>query len=862
MELQELCLCMLVHFFVHPPATPSVNGRPGNARSTQKELARFILGQLNAPGSVLYPSLPQLFAQLVERLGGIGQELCRQLHAVLTGLATPDDITRLFDAFEVLLVSEDAGPGGPAGVHPSSPLGLFLRRCRLSFRRMPYEAVAALHTSVLKEMEQQAGGAGAPPEEAAALLRRLRQPVAVDALLARRIRELDLTPVADADGSSGAETGGAATGSATPGGGTVSDAALEAALAGMDLPGALQLQLATALKARDFTAAVDALHRAYDYAQAGSGPRARYQHALLALSDLHATFGHTHEALNALSEALGVAQQTGDQAALSHCLVSLHQLAESAPGAPGLPELQPGGGGWRSGGGGGGHTEYLTQLLLSCLSRGTTLRSPQLCAFARLGLVRCAMQHSARELGGECAEALRQLCQQALPLQCARAQQDISRLHHAAALDAVCASPVPGADAPGQAGHNPAMALYSEPSVHAEPGSVGAAAARDAVIQLAGSAHLLQSHAWLTGGSLTLAHLHATIHAACFSRASTAEDSHTATALLLQAVNRKQGLSSAISADAGQEGAPKLVGVGSMDGGDGDAASARTLDQCSKPLIMARLSLKHQAHLSSGQLRHAAMVVDDMACLIPHSPHLEVPLRLEVRNHHVATCLASGRLPEAYECANELFCLACHVGLQVEAMQALFSLAQVHLAAGNTGEALPYVLSTLLHATAWQHDVLAADALLVLVTVWVQLCPSAAPEARQLVQEVIPLVAAAGRHELVVFLPSCLTRPSSVLADAHEVISLVATTGGHELVVFLPSCLTRLSKCSCAQEEVIMLVATAGGHELVVFLPSCLTRPPRVLPCAQQEVIPLVATAGGHELMAKATRWLEVQHGV
>lgn len=106
-----------------------------------------------------------------------------------------------------------------------------------------------------------------------------------------------------------------------------------------------------------FPAAGSCSGRHYDYAQVGEASgeagRGRYQHALLGLSDLHASFGHTHEALNALSEAMSTAQQAGDQASLSRCLASLQRVMAEAPGAPGLP------GGGRL----GAHWEQLLALL-------------------------------------------------------------------------------------------------------------------------------------------------------------------------------------------------------------------------------------------------------------------------------------------------------------------------------------------------------------------------------------------------------------------------------------------------------------------------------------------------------------------
>eukprot|EP00955_Chlamydomonas_euryale_P063861 358807-Chlamydomonas_euryale.AAC.1 len=165
---------------------------------------------------------------------------------------------------------------------------------------MSYNAIAALHADAAAAAA--AAVTGAVPaydsafdehEDTSALLRRVRRPPAVDAVLGRRVQRISLTaPLSAPSALSGAGAssvlgigtrdaprvdvgGGAAHVDAAHSardagdGAAASDAErrLLEALASMDVPGVARLQLAEALQARDFTAAIDALHRHFDYAQ-------------------------------------------------------------------------------------------------------------------------------------------------------------------------------------------------------------------------------------------------------------------------------------------------------------------------------------------------------------------------------------------------------------------------------------------------------------------------------------------------------------------------------------------------------------------------------------------------------------------
>lgn len=74
------------------------------------------------------------------------------------------------------------------------------------------------------------------------------------------------------------------------------------------------------------------------------------------------------------------------------------------------------------------------------------------------------------------------------------------------------------------------------------------------------------------------------------------------------------------------------------------------------------------------------------------------------------------------------------VAVQVEAVQALLTLAHTQLAAHNAAGALRYALSCALHAAAGHQDLVAAEACLLVGHTWLMLAPDQLPEVLLLVQ--------------------------------------------------------------------------------------------------------------------------------
>lgn len=90
----------------------------------------------------------------------------------------------------------------------------------------------------------------------------------------------------------------------------------------------------------------------------------------------------------------------------------------------------------------------------------------------------------------------------------------------------------------------------------------------------------------------------------------------------------------------------------------------------------------------------------------------------------------------------------CAVWLQVQAVEALICMGEIHSAAGNPAGAFPYALNALLHCQLLQTDLLGAKAMLLLAQLWLVLAPGGREFALQLLWDVLPLVVAHGSLDL------------------------------------------------------------------------------------------------------------------
>lgn len=109
--------------------------------------------------------------------------------------------------------------------------------------------------------------------------------------------------------------------------------------AGAAEPVAVAARVRAASLGRTFNVALRSLYELHDLtipraartAASGGGATKPPQQALLALSQLHAQYGHTGRALEALMEAVDVDQGSGDGESLVMCLLQLCAILRAAP---------------------------------------------------------------------------------------------------------------------------------------------------------------------------------------------------------------------------------------------------------------------------------------------------------------------------------------------------------------------------------------------------------------------------------------------------------------------------------------------------------------------------------------------------
>ncbi|KAK9788850.1 hypothetical protein WJX73_007338 [Symbiochloris irregularis] len=230
----------------------------------------------------------------------------------------------------------------------------------------------------------------------------------------------------------------------------------------------------------------------------------RFQSGLVALAALHTRAGHLAQALAALHEAVRTAQQHNDAATLVHALAGLAWLLGRAPlgvdGACGVHRpltLSA------------SHRSHVRLLLQRCLMQATELQMPHLAAFAELDLARLSILH---------------------------------------------ANP-----------HRPPASHVSTVWSRAQHlGTLARAARRVAQLQqltAAGTSRLLQAAAWQGAGNGDLAAAHALTHLACYADTGRLQDRWLAWGHLVAHAGRRLGYAAAeqvlhlVDAEMGATGA-------------------------------------------------------------------------------------------------------------------------------------------------------------------------------------------------------------------------------------------------------------------------------------------------------------------
>ncbi|XP_075518687.1 anaphase-promoting complex subunit 5 isoform X3 [Primulina tabacum] len=144
----KLSICILVQVYA-PPSQISIPF-PFSSVSQHNCLGIFLLSLTKACDSIFEPTLDELTVQLKEIGGVLNHWLSDHLTRRLSSLASPDDLFNFFTDMRGILGGCDSNvmDDDQIMLDPNSIIGMFVRRCLLSFNQMSFEGVCHLLTNI------------------------------------------------------------------------------------------------------------------------------------------------------------------------------------------------------------------------------------------------------------------------------------------------------------------------------------------------------------------------------------------------------------------------------------------------------------------------------------------------------------------------------------------------------------------------------------------------------------------------------------------------------------------------------------------------------------------------------------------
>ncbi|KNA12941.1 hypothetical protein SOVF_121710 [Spinacia oleracea] len=161
-----------------------------------------------------------------------------------------------------------------------------------------------------------------------------------------------------------------------------------------------------------------------------------------------------------------------------------------------------------------------------------------------------------------------------------------------------------------------------------------------------------------------------------------------------------------------------------------------------------KLQLLHELALHRGRLKLAQQLCDELGALASPVTGVDVDLKTEASLRRARTFLAANQFSQAAEVAHSLFCTCYKFNLQVENATVLLLLAEIHKKSGNATLGLPYALASMLFCQSFNLDLLKASATLTLAELWLSFGPSEAQRALSLLHGTFPMVLGHGGLEL------------------------------------------------------------------------------------------------------------------
>ncbi|KAI4325182.1 hypothetical protein MLD38_030600 [Melastoma candidum] len=161
-----------------------------------------------------------------------------------------------------------------------------------------------------------------------------------------------------------------------------------------------------------------------------------------------------------------------------------------------------------------------------------------------------------------------------------------------------------------------------------------------------------------------------------------------------------------------------------------------------------KLQLLHERALHRGQLKLAQKVCDELGVLASPVEGVDMDLKTEASFRRARTLLAAKQFHEAADVAHSLFCMCYKFNLLVQDASVLLLIAEIHKKSGNAVLGIPYALASLSYCQSFNLDLLKASATLTLAELWLSFGSTHAKRALILVQSALPMILGHGGLEL------------------------------------------------------------------------------------------------------------------
>ncbi|KAI5591289.1 hypothetical protein BDE02_04G069300 [Populus trichocarpa] len=842
----KVSVCLLLQTYALPAQTTPPF--PFSSVSQHNRLGLYLLALTKSYDDILEPKLEELLNQLKEISGSLGHWLIDHLTSRLSSLSAPDDLFSFFTEMRGILGGLDSVvmEDNQVILDPNSNLGLFLRRCILTFNLLSFEGLCHLLTNIgsyckeamsscmpyetrlldessndletlseYENMDLENFMFGKVNEEIEARKQaservpfHLHGPKALSGLVE------DIEVVADPSSKHGDKCGETSAYVHPPGNelrdvdpygeiflrtnwqvqgylmeqadaiekhdSSFSLNSFELVLRQIkklapELHRVHFLRYLNSLYHDDYFAALDNLHRYFDYSagaegfdsapsSSGSNSSGRYEIGLIYLGMMHLHFGHPKQALQVLTEAVRFSQQQSNESCLAYTLAAIcNVLSEfgcsSSAGVLGTSfspitsmdtSLSVG--------------QQLFVLLRESLKRAESLKLKRLVASNHLALAKFDLLHVQRPLlsfGPKASMKLRtfpiNVCKE-LRL-CSHLISEFGSESSTMTTDGVFSTTwlnnLPKSmDSPLLPQENAHRNNCDAHRFFTQLSSVP-----KSVLQLLGSSYIMRSTAWEMYGSAPLARINSLVNATCFADASSSSDAASVHAKLIQHLAVFRGYKEAFAALK--------------------VAEEKFLTVSKSVILLLKLQLLHECALHRGNLKLAQQVCDELGVLASSVSGVDKDLKTEASLRHARTLLAANQFSQAAAVAHSLFCMCYKFNMQVQNATVLLLLAEIHKKSGNAVLGLPYALASLSFCQSFNLDLLKASATLTLAELWLSLGSNHAKRALTLIHGALPMILGHGGLELqaraqITEAKCYLSDPSySVFEDSEVVLDLL-----------------------------------------------------------------------------------------